>query len=564
MPAVVVVVVQRSVIVIVIVMRRQFVPHSLTLNLKAALRRAGGTKSDKSTTATKKRQRLKRGGGGHDCHVIRELKAMVPAIQDSADDDEAGAGKPKPKPKPKRRGRPAKPKSKAAAALEAAKSWLRDCQGVPIRRGECSLPIREAEAITVGSDCTGLGTELVAAELCGIPVKSLFGSDINPDVRAWHKVLHPCAPRLQEDCTQQDARQRPAVDLYVAGPPCQPWSSIGCRRGLDDIRGTVFYHVLNFVRLRRPRAALIENVRGLCDRRPNELRDVMCILKECGYCVTWDVMNTQNHGIPQSRPRVFIVAIRADSCAQTFRFPKALNVWSPVNLFLQLPAEDQRAVTAPGAHDQPSTGRRARPREHRRWVPSTTTAKRNLRNAYVTLKAKNINPDKHTTLVDVGASANFTNLKVNGSPCITASRGKSGGFYITTLKRMTSYEELGRLQGFPTNVVKKLLEAAARDDKPKSKTMTVGHALGNAISVNMLMRLLPRILVAAGLALPETLHSDPWKPLTVSKLKTFRVMPDDLYNEKFKPEQAATASLSGGTYNNYDDDRGEVSVTDIE
>jgi DNA (cytosine-5)-methyltransferase 1 len=63
---------------------------------------------------------------------------------------------------------------------------------------------------------------------------------------------------------------------------------------------------------------LIENLRGLLDRYPDELFDVLQILKESGYCVTWDIVNTAHHGIPQSRPRLFIVAIREDACAGTF------------------------------------------------------------------------------------------------------------------------------------------------------------------------------------------------------------------------------------------------------
>ncbi|MFM7984990.1 MAG: DNA cytosine methyltransferase, partial [Candidatus Fonsibacter sp.] len=127
----------------------------------------------------------------------------------------------------------------------------------------------------------------------------------------------------------------PEVDLYVAGPPCQPWSAMGQQRGLNDIRGTVFYQVLHFVRQRPPRVAFIENVRGLLARHPCELFDVVQIIKESGYCVTWDIVNTAHHGIPQSRPRLCIVAIRADSCARTLKFPKKLNALPSVDLFLK-------------------------------------------------------------------------------------------------------------------------------------------------------------------------------------------------------------------------------------
>ena len=133
------------------------------------------------------------------------------------------------------------------------KSWAQILQGLRVPSGHCSLPI--LEVVSLGSDCTGLGTEVIAAELCVIPYKIIFGSEINPHIRHLHKLLHPTAPPLGVDCTQ-DVLRKPKVDLYVAGPPCQPWSAIGQQKGLKDFRGTVFYHVLEFVRVRQPRAVL--------------------------------------------------------------------------------------------------------------------------------------------------------------------------------------------------------------------------------------------------------------------------------------------------------------------
>ena len=394
--------------------------------------------------------------------------------------------------------------------VEKTKSWLRALQGTALpSNAECSLPI--PEVITVGSDCTGLGTELLAAELCGIRCKPVFGSELSPDVRRLHKLLHPTAPPLDVDCTKRDVMSTPEVDLYVAGPPCQPWSAMGQQRGLNDIRGTVFYHVLNFVRQRRPRVALIENVRGLIDRHPCELFDVVQIIKESGYCVTWDIVNTEHHGIPQSRPRLFIVAIRADSCAHTFKFPKKLKVLPSVDLFLK--------------HGKPHHGEPQL--EPLRLLPDNGTAHRNMSLATTSLAAKGIDPAKVSTFVDVFASKKFANCKAGVCPCITASRSKAGGFYVTTLKRMTYYQELGGLQGFPMKKLRKLLTCH------HVKQNTIGHAIGNAISVNVLMRLLPRILVAAGLVQPTVAaRSDLWKRLTKTQLRSMNTLPDDLYHTR--------------------------------
>ncbi|MFM7989657.1 MAG: hypothetical protein ACKPKO_61125, partial [Candidatus Fonsibacter sp.] len=92
-----------------------------------------------------------------------------------------------------------------------------------------------------------------------------------------------------------------------------------------------------------------------------------------------------------------------------------------------------------------------------RLLPDNGTAHRNMRLATTSLDAKGIVPAKVSTFVDVFASNKFANCNAGVCPCITASRSKAGGFYVTTLKRMTYYQELGGLQGFPMKKLRKLL-----------------------------------------------------------------------------------------------------------
>ena len=92
----------------------------------------------------------------------------------------------------------------------------------------------------MGSDCSGLGTERYALRLAGIKVTSKFASEINPRVANLYRAVH----ERSEEFIQKDVRQPPnrlhgsdyhmQVDLYVAGPPCQAWSSMGKRQGLAE------------------------------------------------------------------------------------------------------------------------------------------------------------------------------------------------------------------------------------------------------------------------------------------------------------------------------------------
>lgn len=101
----------------------------------------------------------------------------------------------------------------------------------------------------------------------------------------------------------------PNVDLVCAGFPCQSHSTLGRRQGMRDRRGKLFYELVRFLRESKPRAFLLENVKGLLTGRKfasmkNELQDL-------GYNVSWCVLNSADFGVPQHRERVYIVGCLA-------------------------------------------------------------------------------------------------------------------------------------------------------------------------------------------------------------------------------------------------------------
>ncbi|HVE45318.1 MAG TPA: DNA cytosine methyltransferase [Acidimicrobiales bacterium] len=102
-------------------------------------------------------------------------------------------------------------------------------------------------------------------------------------------------------------------DLLTGGPPCQPFSSAGRQRGLDDPRGGL---LLEFVRLAadvRPRYVLFENVRGLLtqkgpDGRPGQVLElVQASFEEIGYAVRFGVLNAADYGAAQRRVRLYMI-----------------------------------------------------------------------------------------------------------------------------------------------------------------------------------------------------------------------------------------------------------------
>lgn len=125
---------------------------------------------------------------------------------------------------------------------------------------------------------------------------------------------------------------------------------------------------------------------------------------------------------------------------------------------------------------------------------------------------------KRMYVVDANAGKSFRHAMAGCSPCITRSRGRSNGHYLFALSRFMSCEEIGRLQGFPIKTIKALQLAAPDAD--------LGGAFGDAMSLNILLRLLPRVLYAAGLVRSVV---DMWGDVHQTLGRATRTMPDDLY-----------------------------------
>jgi DNA (cytosine-5)-methyltransferase 1 len=116
----------------------------------------------------------------------------------------------------------------------------------------------------------------------------------------------------------------PNFDVLLAGFPCQPFSMIGKRDGLNDKRGKVFFQILKVLNGKKPMAFLLENVKYL--KKHNDGKTFEFIKKELenagnGYNVFYDILDSKNFGVPQHRERIYIVGIKK-SIPVTFTFPQ--------------------------------------------------------------------------------------------------------------------------------------------------------------------------------------------------------------------------------------------------
>ncbi|ERI10687.1 DNA cytosine methyltransferase [Aneurinibacillus aneurinilyticus] len=102
----------------------------------------------------------------------------------------------------------------------------------------------------------------------------------------------------------------PEFDFLLAGFPCQPFSYAGKQQGFGDTRGTLFFEVERVLRDNRPKAFLLENVRGLVTHdKGRTLKTIISKLEELGYGVSYLLLNSSTFGVPQNRVRIYILGI---------------------------------------------------------------------------------------------------------------------------------------------------------------------------------------------------------------------------------------------------------------
>lgn len=149
-------------------------------------------------------------------------------------------------------------------------------------------------------------------------VYSIFGCEIDEYACKTYRHNHGDDPR--GDITQLHEQDVPDVDIVAGGFPCQAFSQAGKKLGFEDTRGTLFFDLARIIRTKRPKAFLLENVKGLVRHdRGRTLKTIISVLEEeLGYRVYWDVLNAARFGVPQKRERIYIVGFDFDA---DFAFP---------------------------------------------------------------------------------------------------------------------------------------------------------------------------------------------------------------------------------------------------
>ena len=308
-----------------------------------------------------------------------------------------------------------------------------------------------AKPLLFGSDCSGGidAAALAMAQVCrahGTELRHLFASEIDPHARSVLRANHSI------DVIYEDLRTRgehpPAVDIYCAGFPCQPFSTVGSRRGLDDARGTIFFSCMQYVRARSPPVVVFENVVGLLSMdRGNTFQSIVSCLESAGYRVSHNVLDAADFGLPHSRRRLFIVGALGKGSAIGIQNTRPVAP-CPLQSLMQrgLPAKP------------PSTDRQAAVLAHFMGL---------------------VDHDLADRIVNLDASKGFVSPGRPGiCPCLTT---KCGAYYHTGLQRFITDREACRFMGVPDDYDMNMVSVNKRF-----------RIIGNAIAVPVLREVLDR------------------------------------------------------------------------
>jgi len=123
------------------------------------------------------------------------------------------------------------------------------------------------------------------------------------------------------DITKIDKKSIPDFDILTGGFPCQPFSQAGFKKGFNDTRGTLFYDIAEIIHTKKPKAFFLENVRHLYAHNNGEtfktIKEVLT--KKLGYSLYHNIVKASDHGLPQNRPRLFMIGFRNKKIP--FEFP---------------------------------------------------------------------------------------------------------------------------------------------------------------------------------------------------------------------------------------------------
>jgi len=126
------------------------------------------------------------------------------------------------------------------------------------------------------------------------------------------------------DITEIEPNDIPDHDILLGGFPCQAFSICGEQKGFSDTRGTLFFNIEQILKVKKPYAFMLENVKNLKSHdKGRTFKTILEHLENLGYFVHYTVLNSLDFGVPQKRERMIIVGFKDNI---SFTFPTPLGI----------------------------------------------------------------------------------------------------------------------------------------------------------------------------------------------------------------------------------------------
>lgn len=158
--------------------------------------------------------------------------------------------------------------------------------------------------------CSGIGGGRLGLEQAGY--KSVGYSDTSKLAVKTYSLLHDVTDEPYfYNLKRIKCETLPDYDLLIAGFPCQSFSVIGRKDGFFDTRGQIIFHIARILNETKPKAFLLENVKGLVTHdKGKTIATIISELNGAGYDVTYKVLTSLDYGTPQMRQRVYFIGAR--------------------------------------------------------------------------------------------------------------------------------------------------------------------------------------------------------------------------------------------------------------
>lgn len=175
-----------------------------------------------------------------------------------------------------------------------------------------------------GAGGLALGIEKAGFDTIGLVEFDSAASETLKYNRPNWNVIHDDVANISKlDLEEYFSIKKGELDLLSGGAPCQSFSYAGKRLGLEDTRGTLFYHYAIFLEKLQPKMFLFENVKGLTSHdKGKTYATILNVFESEGYTVQSKVLNAWDYGVAQKRERMIMVGIRNDLINKiSFEYP---------------------------------------------------------------------------------------------------------------------------------------------------------------------------------------------------------------------------------------------------